>query len=315
METFTSSCNDIDEFVCGLDNSEWQQDFVQLSPGPLKFITRVVVLPGITLFWNHFRTRIRVSESYLGKNLVFGFILNSENPLLFNGHEFSFDHGVIQHSGSEQNYIVPENIHSLILHVDHKLAMDIGLHVCNIVQQRTHKPALKALEQECRAATLAAQKLSSEVDNDVLAKTLRNNILFRLKEAVLPWTDNKYNTLNDTPPPSRDYLLFKRAEYEMHKIGLGTRPSVDQLAGMLEVSKRSLFYAFNKWVGIGPNAYFDLLRLHYVRDRLLAGNRSTMRVTEVANELGFNHLGRFSGQYFNFFGEYPYETLSKNKDI
>ena len=101
----------------------------------------------------------------------------------------------------------------------------------------------------------------------------------------------------------------------MHKIGLGTRPCVDQLAGILEVSKRSLFYAFNKWVGMGPNAYFDLLRLHYVRDRLLTGNPSTMRVTEVANELGFNHLRRFSGQYYNFFGEYPNKTLSQNKDI
>ena len=95
--------------------------------------------------------------------------------------------------------------------------------------------------------------------------------------------------------------------------GLDARLSIDQLADSLDVSKRTLFYSFNKWIGMGPNAYFEIVRLHYLRDRLLAGSTSANRVTDFAGELGFNHLGRLSGKYFEFFGEYPSETLALNR--
>ena len=310
MQTFTSSTDDIDEFTCNLYASDWQHDFMQLSPGPLKFSTRVVVLPGITLFWNHFGARMRITESNQGNDLVFGFILKSDKPFLFNGHEMPRNNAAIEQKNTEINYVIPANLDSLMIYVDPSLVKDAGLHLSNTVEKSVAPPALVALIKECRTVTNVTKKLGSTENDITLGKELRNRVLTRLIDALAPWTLEKQHLFDDAPPPGRDYLLFKNAEYEMHKIGLSTRPSIDQLAGILEVSKRSLFYAFNKWVGMGPNAYFELLRLHYVRDRLLAGNPSNTHVTEVANELGFNHLGRFSGQYYKFFGEHPRDSLN-----
>ena len=144
MRTFTLGIDDIDEFVCGASDGDWHSDYVQLSPGKLRFSTRVVELPGITLFWNRFGSRMRINEAYLGDRLVFGFILRTEKPFLYRGHEFPMDHGVVQHRGAEHYYVVPENIESLIIHVDRSLATEAGLHLSDIVELPAALQSLQA---------------------------------------------------------------------------------------------------------------------------------------------------------------------------
>jgi AraC family ethanolamine operon transcriptional activator len=313
MRAFDLTIGDIDEFTCSNSNEDWHSDYIQLSPGKLKFRTRVVELPSITLYWNHFDTRMRIREAYVGDRLVFGFILQTENPFLYRGHEFSLNYAVIQHPGTEHYYMVPENIDSLIIHVDRSLITDTELRLCNTVEKEVPLRVLQALIRECQSATRVVQRQFAAQNNEQLEKILRNNILSCLLDALRPWTTNERKTVSDEIVPKRDYLLFRKAEHTLSTMGLGARPSIDKLAEDLAVSKRRLFYAFNKWVGMGPNAYFEVMRLHYVRDQLLADNPVTTRVTDAANELGFNHLGRFSRRYHQFFGEYPSETLRRDQ--
>ena len=148
MQTFTSSTDDIDEFVCNLKDSEWQHDFMQLSPGPLKFSTRVVALPGVPLFWNHFGNRVRIIESNQGNDLVFGFILKSDKPFMFNGHEMPRNNAAIEHKNTEITYVLPANIDSLMIYVDPSLVKDAGIHVSNTVEKSVAPPLLAALVKE-----------------------------------------------------------------------------------------------------------------------------------------------------------------------
>ena len=60
---------------------------------------------------------------------------------------------------------------------------------------------------------------------------------------------------------------------------------------------------------MGPQGYLQLLRLHRLRDRLLAVSPATASITSLAGELGFTHVGRLSAAYPSQFGEYPKETL------
>lgn len=314
MHTYTLNIDDIDEFVCGTSDVDWQSEYIQLSPGKLNFSTQVVELPGITLFWNQFSKRMRIREAYMGDKLVFGFILNAEHPFLYRGHEFPMNHGVVQHRGAEHFYMVPENIDSLIIHVDRPLAADAGLQLNQTVEMPVPMPALQALAEACRSVTRTIQQLPEAGNTEHMAKMLRNRILIHLQDALTPWSITEHEGDRYDPRARREYLLFRKAENAILKMGLGVRPSIDQLADHLGVSRRNLFYAFDKWVGMGPNAYFEILRLHYLRDRLLAATPSTARVTGIANEFGFNHLGRLSSKYYQFFGEYPKETLAQTRD-
>ena len=312
MRTYTLQTDDIDQFFS--DQVEWQYDYRQLSAGPLKFRTRIVELPGITLYWNHFGARILAKEAYIGDELIFAIVFPAKKPFLYQGHEFTTNHAVIQQPDAEHNYVIPEGLSSLVIYVDRSLIAAVAPALSKAVEKRVHSPALMALVKVCQSSTKIIQRQTMTRNDETLAMTLRNRILNRLLEALTPWYAEKHETEDADFPCSKEFSLVNQAEEEMMKIGLPTRPSMDQLAGILEVSRRTLFYSFNQWLGVGPNAYFDIVRLHRVRDRLLAGTRSTTSVTVAANEMGFNHLGRFAGRYYEFFGEHPSETLTRGKN-
>jgi AraC family ethanolamine operon transcriptional activator len=85
--------------------------------------------------------------------------------------------------------------------------------------------------------------------------------------------------------------------------------SVPQLCVVADVSERTLRNAFQTVLGISPNAYIKARRLRRARLRLCQSSFETTTVTEIAMSSGFWHLGNFSRDYFEFFGERPSETL------
>ncbi len=58
--------------------------------------------------------------------------------------------------------------------------------------------------------------------------------------------------------------------------------------------------------------YLKILRLHQVRRALKSANSRTSKVTELATSCGFWHMGQFSQDYKQMFGESPSITLKKN---
>lgn len=75
-------------------------------------------------------------------------------------------------------------------------------------------------------------------------------------------------------------------------------------------SLRSLERVFAREMGVSPQQYVKARRLNAVRRRLLdAQDESALGVTEVAQNHGFAHLGRFAADYRSYFGESPRETL------
>ena len=77
------------------------------------------------------------------------------------------------------------------------------------------------------------------------------------------------------------------------------------------VSERTLQYAFREVMGLSPVAYLTRVRLHRVREALIAGTQGTTTVSAVALDLGFWHFGEFSRAYKACFGELPSDTLRR----
>mgnify|MGYP005815871069 CR=1 FL=1 len=87
----------------------------------------------------------------------------------------------------------------------------------------------------------------------------------------------------------------------------GSPISLLDIAAAAGVPERTLHEAFQRFEGRSPLRYLRDLRLDRVRDRLLAEGEPG-RVTAMATEAGFSHLGRFSRAYAERFGEYPSAT-------
>jgi AraC family ethanolamine operon transcriptional activator len=91
---------------------------------------------------------------------------------------------------------------------------------------------------------------------------------------------------------------------------LEAAPKVADLCAAVGVSRRTLEYAFREHFGVSPKAYLTARRLVAVRGRLLRADPAE-RVVDVANELGFWHMGDFAAAYRRHFGELPSQTLCR----
>ena len=89
----------------------------------------------------------------------------------------------------------------------------------------------------------------------------------------------------------------------------GANIYVTDLCRVAGVSERTLEYAFKEVMGLTPVGYLIQLRLHRVRQALLAATPGSTTVSAEALRWGFWHFGEFSRAYKNCFGELPSDTL------
>ena len=120
----------------------------------------------------------------------------------------------------------------------------------------------------------------------------------------------------DVKPPRRDDTrrtqsrIVKAAE-DYALAHMGDRLYVTDLCKAAGVSERSLEYAFKEIMGMTPVAYLTRVRLHRVRQALLAAAPGSTTVSAEALNGGFWHFGEFSRAYRDCFGELPSETLRR----
>lgn len=88
-------------------------------------------------------------------------------------------------------------------------------------------------------------------------------------------------------------------------------PSVPGMARNAGVSERTLRSVFLEYFGVSPQRYIVLHRLTLARQALMFADPRLTKIASIARKYGFWHLGRFSSQYRESFGELPSETLGK----
>jgi AraC-like DNA-binding protein len=86
--------------------------------------------------------------------------------------------------------------------------------------------------------------------------------------------------------------------------------AADQMALIAGVSLRSLYAGFKEYCGVSPMQYLRALRLDGARQSLL--NEPNCNIAAVAMHWGFGHLGRFSIEYKQRFGESPSQSLRRH---
>jgi AraC-like DNA-binding protein len=82
-----------------------------------------------------------------------------------------------------------------------------------------------------------------------------------------------------------------------------------EISRSIGVSGRTLRLACQEQFGVSPTQYLLLRRMRSARRALRQADPELTRVTDVATDLGFWELGRFSVKYREIFGESPSTTL------
>jgi len=94
----------------------------------------------------------------------------------------------------------------------------------------------------------------------------------------------------------------------------GAHLYVSDLCRVTGVSERSLEYAFREIMGLTPVAFLSRLRLHRVRQALLAATPGSTTVAAEALRWGFWHFSEFARAYNDCFGELPSDTLLRIRE-
>ena len=83
--------------------------------------------------------------------------------------------------------------------------------------------------------------------------------------------------------------------------------NVRELCIATGIPARTLLRGFQERFGVGPKAYISQLRLSRVRKGLIM-DASATKVSDLANQYGFWHMGHFARDYRRLFGELPSKT-------
>jgi len=88
---------------------------------------------------------------------------------------------------------------------------------------------------------------------------------------------------------------------------------VSDLCRVAGVGERTLQYAFKQVMGLTPITYLNRVRLHRVRQALLAAPPGSTTISAEALNWGFWQFGEFSRAYKDCFGELPSDTVRRNR--
>ncbi len=88
---------------------------------------------------------------------------------------------------------------------------------------------------------------------------------------------------------------------------------LNDVAAAARVSERTLHLAFRANFALPVMAFVRYRRLELAHRQLLGADESSVSVTAVAMNCGFQHLGRFSAAYRQYFNELPSDTLRRRK--
>jgi AraC-like DNA-binding protein len=113
---------------------------------------------------------------------------------------------------------------------------------------------------------------------------------------------------SDTTALRHNRLIIRRflEILERHPLKPLNVPKTSRAIG---VSGRTLRMACQTHLGVSPTQYLMLRRMSLARRILRQADPYLTRVTDVATDLGFWELGRFSVKYREIFGESPSATL------
>ena len=140
---------------------------------------------------------------------------------------------------------------------------------------------------------------------DRLERKVKESALFELLLACPNSISPNFDKSEALPASIRRAIDYIHANLENF-------PTVVDIATAACISVRAVTKGFNKHLGTSPLQYMLDQRLEGARRQLSKG-ASDQKVTDVALQWGFLHLGQFSIRYKKQFGESPRETLSKAK--
>jgi AraC family transcriptional regulator, ethanolamine operon transcriptional activator len=298
---------DPDEMSAG--SVHWGIEQSQLGPGRFDGGTRAIHSGQVQMSYSHRNPGLMIRGAIPSQAVVLSSVVRLSTPVLFNGKRLG-DHQVMwTDSRSELDLRTIGGNELVTVAVDAPLFDAVArasLGPAFFDAERTDRFSLN--DAECRRrlnrrllALLDEGFMKSDRMSEV---TYRRNWEFHVMSAWLA----DVNAPDPRATPSARHRAARHAETFL-RCNPDRPISVAELCLLTGVAKRTLMLGFQEAFGMSPLAYHRRFRLNEARRELIRSLPHAVTVAQVALRWGFDHFGRFSVDYRNFFGETPTMTM------
>jgi AraC family ethanolamine operon transcriptional activator len=291
--------------------AQWNGQFYQMSRGQFRGSIQVVAGQNVRVF------AAETNQSILTRGMSSEFatfipITTRNEATIWQGRSLSAGQLIVKRPEAEYHNLTSRNTTIRALLVPVRLLKDAA-RILSGSKADFQFPTWSAPRLATRAMTRVETGLSELITvalQDPAFLGSKEGIAFEMEclrrviNAVAPSSMADDNSLG----PSTRVALVSRAVDLMHA-HLDQPLTAFDLCEELGTSDRTLRRAFRETYGLGPLAYFRVIRLHAVRAALQAAQGSHDSVADIAGRWGFHRLGSFANEYRVQFGALPSHTL------
>ncbi|MDE0002782.1 MAG: helix-turn-helix domain-containing protein [Rhodospirillaceae bacterium] len=304
---------DIDEQAARLTG--YDQSYQQISRGSFSgTFTSCTVDQELSLFFEKTNQVLYVNAMVPRDYYAIGLLMNADRTLVLNCEPFPKGAAFILPPGSELEGISSPDMRFCIVHVSCDLLkrvlehqyQELDLFGSDYLQyMRIHgkqdtRPLFSLLEDFQTGADKA--HLSLENANQLAA--LKNSLLDTICSVFIS-NSEPGRLKRGMTTRNKHHRLFHDA-LDIIRNNICEELTVGKLCEELTASRRTLEYVFNENIKMSPAKYIRALRLNNIRREILSKERDTLG--DIAARWGIWHLGHFSRDYYQLFGELPSVT-------
>lgn len=305
---------DIDEVNHLLSQSQWQPQLVQLEPGQLVHEYLVAQLGGIQFAEVTANLPMLHRSGSPARTISFALPLSPDPAYTWCGFPLTESQIIVHRANREVNLLGRSDSNFAVVTLDVDDFLSCGMPEDHALFERVFAESTHVLgvnpttflrvKHYIQELFMMARTQSEKATHPVMQTIIRNDFLPLLLECLA--------TSQSLPEASfsHRYTLVKQAEDYMLS-HLHQPLTLQDLCTAVGVKSRTLQTAFLAVYGTSPMAYLKIQRLHGARRRLQTANPKTHTVVGIATAWGFWHMGYFSRDYKQMFGEAPSQTLKR----
>lgn len=258
------------------------------------------------LFSDRYSTAVSIHYEPPADTVVLAFPRSASGHFLTNGEDVGNDELIVVADGSGADVVGPALSGSEAIAIPEARFIEMTEVLCPTTAMPEGTAIFDGDTAQLHALRKAAAYLVSQQDSDVQDEDVANVIaqtIAWMEDASGQWKP-EHLTVNASrirvAKLAQDYIEEHFCE-AVH---------IEDLCRMTGVGVRTLQRCFREYFDITVSNYLKAVRLDSARRQLFAARRSETSVTRIAMHNGCTHLGRFSVEFRERFGQSPRQTLA-----
>ncbi len=300
----------------------WNYEFTQLEPGSLQGIALGLNVGPVEITYNRYGRKIYYRGTPPDGNIALILNLNQSEQGVWVGERFTESDIFIQCADKEAELYTPSSYEILVFVIPEWMLADLIYNLTlenpdNILKNHSvHTPTpeqLVTLRTAGREILNTAAGYNDERDYASSLERLAESLveITALTLAEFQVMNSKAKTCKAPSCRRQTQLIRKTREFCIEHSNETLR--ISDLCRELEVSERTLRHVFRERINMSPLDYLKKIKLNQAYKKLRSSDHNKIMIKQVALDHGFPHLGQFSRDYRNLFGELPSQTLSAKR--